>query len=277
MISGLTSGLASGLVSGFAPAAVTPATAPAHLPAGQLVLAAEGQIRPGEHPTVQFLGMTFNTDTILATVVAGGIVVGLGLYMARGATAGRPSKLQVIFEFLVEWVQGQVKDQMGIRAPRGVVQLAFTTFAFILIANWLAALPTEHVIPPPTSDVNMVYPMALLVIIWVNVVSFRRRGAKHYFAHFAKPYAFLAPFEVITQFFARPVSLALRLWGNIFAGLIMVEVIGLMPAYVLWLPNAAWKLFDLFIGALQALIFSLLTIIYFGEAVGDEEEEAAAH
>jgi F-type H+-transporting ATPase subunit a len=242
----------------------------------QLVLAAEGEVTPGVHPTVQFLGLTFNTDTLWSTLVAGLILVGLGLYMARGATAGKPTKLQVIFEMLTEWVQGQVRDQMGVRSPRGVVQLGITLFAFILIANWLSALPSEHYLPPPTSDVNLVYPMALLVIIWVNVVSFRRRGAKHYFGHLAQPYWFLAPFEAVTQYFARPVSLALRLWGNIFAGVVMVQVIGLMPAYVLWLPNAAWKLFDMFIGALQALIFSLLTIIYFGEAVG-EEEEAGAH
>jgi F-type H+-transporting ATPase subunit a len=245
------------------------------LASGQLVLAAE-QIEPGHHPTAQLFGLTFNTDTILSTVIAGVILLALGLYMARKASAGKPSKLQLIFEMLVEWVQGQVNEQMGVRAPKGVVQLCVTLFAFILISNWLAALPTEHVAPPPTSDVNLVYPMALLVIIWVNVVSFRRKGAKHYFGHFAKPYAFLAPIEVVTQFFGRPVSLALRLWGNIFAGGLMVMVIGQMPAYVLWLPNAAWKLFDMFIGILQALIFSLLTIIYFGEAVG-EEDEAAAH
>jgi len=240
----------------------------------QLVLAAE-QIQPGHHPTAKLFGLTFNTDTLISTLVAGLILLGLGLYMARGASVGRPTKLQLIFEVLVDWVQGQVSEQMGVRAPRGVVQLCVTTFSFILIANWLAALPTEQVAPPPTSDVNLVYPMALLVIVWVNVVSFRRKGAKHYFGHFAKPYAFLAPIEVITQFFGRPVSLALRLWGNIFAGGLMVMVIGQMPAYVLWLPNAAWKLFDMFIGLLQALIFSLLTIIYFGEAVGEEEGEAA--
>jgi F-type H+-transporting ATPase subunit a len=238
----------------------------------QLVLAAEGSITPGKHPTAQFLGMTFNTDTILSTLVSGVIVLALGLIMARGATAGRPGKLQVIFEMLTEWVQGQVKDQMGLRAPRGVVQLCITLFAFILISNWLAALPTEHVVPPPTADVNLVYAMALLVIIWVNVVSFRAKGAKHYFGHFVQPFG---PVEIVTQYFARPLSLALRLWGNIFAGGIMIEVLGLLPSYVLWLPNAGWKLFDMFIGALQALIFSLLTVIYFGEAV--EEDEADAH
>ena len=122
-------------------------------------------------------------------------------------------------------------------------------FAFILCCNWLAALPTEHWIPPPTADVNLVYPLALLVIVWVNVAGIRAKGAKAYFGHFTQPYAFLAPIEFITQYLSRPASLALRLFGNIFAGGIMVAVIALMPAYILWLPNAVWKLFDMFIGA----------------------------
>ena len=238
------------------------------------VLAAEGGsgITPGEHWTGQFLGLTFNIDTILGTLIAGAIVCGLGLYMANRATKGRPSGLQIAFEALAGWVQGQVRDGMGMRTPRGVVGLCITLFAFILTCNWLAALPTEHYIPPPTADVNLVYPLALLVIIWVNVAGIRKNGAGKYFGHFTKPYAFLAPIEFITQYFARPLSLALRLFGNIFAGGIMVSVIALMPAYILWAPNAAWKLFDMFIGVIQALIFTLLTLIYFSEAVGSEDE-----
>lgn len=238
-----------------------------------VVLAAdEGTITPGEHWTGEFLGLTLNIDTIFGTLIAAVIVCGLGYFMARRATKGRPSGLQIAFEALTSWVQGQVREGMGMRAPRGVVGLCITLFVFILIANWLAALPSEHYIPPPTADVNLVYPMALLVIVWVNVAGIRKRGAKSYFGHFAKPYAFLAPIEFITQYFSRPLSLALRLFGNIFAGGIMVSVIALMPAYVLWAPNAAWKLFDMFIGAIQALIFTLLTLIYFSEAVGSQEE-----
>ncbi|MBV9313744.1 MAG: F0F1 ATP synthase subunit A [Pseudonocardia sp.] len=244
-------------------------------PAGGLVLAAE-EIKPGEHWTAELFGLTFNVDTILGTLIAGAIVCGLGLYMASRATAGRPSKLQLLFEMLVSWVREQIQDGMGVRAPRGVVELCMTLFVFILIANWLAVLPSENVIPPPTADVNLVYPMALLVIVWVNVAGIRHKGAKHYFAHFTEPYAFLAPIEVITQYFSRPVSLALRLFGNIFAGGVMIGVIGQLPFYVLWLPNMAWKLFDMFIGAIQALIFTLLAIIYFSEAVGSDDE-AAAH
>lgn len=243
---------------------------------GFVLTAEEGGIAPGAHWTTEVFGLTLNLDTIVGTLVAGGLVCLLGLYMARGATKGRPTTLQLAFEALTGWVQGQIREGMGLRAPRGVVALCVTLFSFILIANWLAALPSEHYLPPPTADVNLVYAMALFVIVWVNVAGIRKRGAKAYFGHMKEPYAFLAPIEFVTQYFSRPVSLALRLFGNIFAGGIMVSVIALMPTYILWAPNAAWKLFDMFIGVIQALIFTLLTIIYFSEAVGSDEG-AAAH
>lgn len=240
------------------------------------VLAAGGEINPGAHPTVEFLGLTFNIDTIITTAAAAAFVCGLGLYMARGATKGRPTKLQLAFEALTGWVQGQVKEGMGLRAPAGVVSLGVALFAFILICNWIAQLPGHALgVVPPTADVNLVYPMMILVIVWVNVAGIRKQGAKKFFGHMAQPYAALAPIEFVTMYFARPVSLALRLWGNIFAGGLMISLIALMPAYILWAPTAAWKLFELFIGLLQALIFTLLTIIYFSEAVGSDE--GAAH
>ncbi len=239
-----------------------------------LVLAAESEITPGAHWTGEFLGVTLNLDTIIGTLIAGIVVCGLGYYMASRATKGRPSGLQVAFEALTSWIQGQVKEGMGVRAPRGVVGLCVTLFAFILACNWLAALPSEHYIPPPTADVNLVYPLALLVIVWVNVAGIRKNGAAKHFGHLTKPYAALAPIEFITQFLSRPASLALRLFGNIFAGGIMVSVIALMPVYILWAPNAVWKLFDMFIGVIQALIFTLLTLIYFSEAVGSDDEAA---
>jgi F-type H+-transporting ATPase subunit a len=240
-----------------------------------VVLAAEeGEITPGEHWTADVGGLTFNLDTILGTLIAGIIVCGLGYYMARRATKGRPSGLQLAFEALAGWVQNQVREGMGRRVPTGVVGFSICVFAFILICNWLAALPTEHYIPPPTADVNLVYPLALLVIVWVNVAGIRANGAGKHFGHLTKPYVALAPIEFITQYLSRPASLALRLFGNIFAGGIMVSVIALLPPYILWLPNAGWKLFDMFIGVIQALIFTLLTLIYFSEAVGSEDEHA---
>lgn len=241
-----------------------------------VVVLAEGGIQPGVHKTIEILGVTLNIDTILATLLAAVIVCGLGLFMARGATKGRPSKLQLAFEALTGWVQGQIKEGMGVRPPSGVTGLGVALFAFILICNWIAQLPGHAIgLLPPTADVNLVYPMAIVVIIWVNVAGIKRRGVAKYFGHMKEPYLALAPIEIITQYIARPASLALRLWGNIFAGGIMISLIGLFPFYLSWAPTGLWKAFELFIGLLQALIFTLLTIIYFSEAVGNDEEGAA--
>lgn len=229
-------------------------------------VAAEGGITPGEHWTAQVFGATFNLDTILATLIAGSLVAGIGLWVARRATAGRPTRIQIAIEALVGWVQGQVRDALGRDAPAGLIGFCVTLFAFILTCNWLAALPTEHLVPAPTADVNLVYAMTLVVFAWLNVWAFRR-SPKGYVRHLVEPYPVMALNEIILTYFSRPASLALRLFGNIFAGGIMVSVIGLLPAYVLWLPNAGWKLFDMFVGAIQALIFTLLTIIYFGSYV----------
>lgn len=230
-------------------------------------IVAASEIEIGEHVTRKFLGLTFHLDTIWSTVVAGAILVGIGLYMAYRVTHGTPSKLQLAFEVVVSSVQRQVESTMGPVAPF-VVPLAVTLFFFILIANWLEIIPTGEHLPAPTSDVNLTLALALLVVGWALVNGIRRRGVGGYLKGFFRPYWFLFPINVIEEV-ARPVSLALRLFGNLFAGSLMIALIGLLPAYVLWAPNAAWKLFDMFIGLIQAFIFALLTILYFATAAGE--------
>jgi F-type H+-transporting ATPase subunit a len=93
-----------------------------------------------------------------------------------------------------------------------------------------------------------------------------------YFKSYAHGPKILIPLTVIEEL-VKPFTLALRLFGNIFAGGIMVSIIGLIPIYAFWGPNIVWKLFDMFIGLIQAFIFALLTIIYFGMAGGDSHDE----
>ncbi|HEY9474618.1 MAG TPA: F0F1 ATP synthase subunit A [Mycobacteriales bacterium] len=233
---------------------------------------AVGSIEIGHHVTGEFLGFTLNLDTIWTTAIAGLIVVGLGLHLRRRLTSGVPSGLQLVFETVTGQLQKQVEATMGLRTAPFVVPLAVTLFLFILVANWLSVIPSGHgpeYLPPPTADVNLVYAMALLVVVWMHVTGVRKRGAKNYFGHFAKPYWWLVPINIIEEL-ARPVTLSLRLFGNIFSGGIMVALITLFPAYILWGPNVVWKLFDLFIGLIQAFIFALLTILYFGSAASEE-------
>lgn len=237
-------------------------------------LAAEGGVQVGEHIQWQLFGLTINADTVISTVIAAVIVVGLGLYLAAKATTV-PSGLQLVFETVTKQVERQVESNLGIRTAPFVVPLALALFFFILISNWLAILPHawEAYVRPPTSDVNLTLALGLFVMITVWVTGIRVQG-KHYFRHFVEPYPILLPLNIIEEL-VKPITLSLRLFGNILAGTVMVGVIALLPAAILWAPTTAWKLFDLFIGVLQALIFALLTIIYFGMATGGQAEEGA--
>ncbi|MHB8339714.1 MAG: F0F1 ATP synthase subunit A [Mycobacteriales bacterium] len=227
-------------------------------------------IEVGHHITRKWLGLTFNVDTIYTTVLAGAIVIGLGLVIRRGITSGTPNKLQLAFEVILDQVQRMVAESVGPVAPF-VVPLAMTLFMFILVANWLSVIPsgtTTEYLPPPTADTNLTFAMSLTVALVFTVTGLRHRGLKRYVAGFFKPPA-LALVKIVEEV-AKPLSLSLRLFGNIFAGGVMVSVIALIPFYGLWPFNAAWKLFDMFIGAIQAFIFAFLTILYFSFAVSEE-------
>jgi len=237
----------------------------------ELFAAAEGGVKVGEHPQWHVLGLTINIDTVISSAIAAVIVVAFALYLAAKATSGVPSRLQLVFESVSGQVERQVESNLGIRTAPFVVPLAISLFFFILIANWMAVLPHawETYIRPPTSDVNLTFAMAIFVMILVWITGIRVRG-KEYFKHFIQPYPVMLPLNIIEEL-TKPITLSLRLFGNILAGTVMVSVLALMPAAVQWLPTSAWKLFDLFIGLLQALIFALLTILYFGFAAAHEE------
>ncbi len=122
--------------------------------------------------------MTLNGDTITATLIAGAIIVLLGFLVRRKASARKPTKLQLFFEAVTEQVEKQVEDSMGIKTAPFVVPLAMALFLFILIANLIAIVPTGHhpeYVPPPASDVNLTYALALLVIGTMHVVGIRKQ------------------------------------------------------------------------------------------------------
>jgi F-type H+-transporting ATPase subunit a len=234
------------------------------------------EVKVGEHHTLEIGGLTFNMDTIFSTIVAGVIIIVLGMLLRRSMNARQPGRLQLAFEGIVQQVERQVEETMGIRTAPFVVPLAFALFLFILIANWLALIPSpgdpEWLIPP-AADVNLTYALALFVIVLMHVTGVRKKGFRGYYHHLLTPSPVMLPINIIEEL-AKPLTLALRLFGNIFSGVIMVSLIALFPAYILWAPNAVWKLFDAFIGLIQAFIFALLTIIYFSSVRASPEEEA---
>jgi F-type H+-transporting ATPase subunit a len=242
------------------------------------------EITIGEHVTRSVGNLTFNVDTIWTTLIAGGLVLLLGFLARRALTRDSddhvPTKLQLLWETIVGQVNTQVEDNLG-RVHSYVAPLAISLFFFILFANWLELLPTElnhdtHLLPAPTADTNLTYALALLVMVSVWTFGIRQRGIRSYLKHFAEPFAILLPLNILEELI-KPLTLALRLFGNIFAGGIMLALIGLLPAYILWAPNLIWKLFDMAIGGIQAFIFALLTVLYFAMARGTGHDEHDEH
>ena len=246
----------------------------------------DSSIEIGAHTEWSIGGWVFNMDTIWTTLIAGAIVIALGFWARAKLTKPEidhvPTKIQLVWEAIVAEVNTQVEDNLG-RVHPFVAPLAVALFFFILVANWLELIPSElgggiHLLPAPTADTNLTYALAAMTIVGVWTYGIRQKGVKGYFKHFLEPFPILLPLNILEEL-VKPITLALRLFGNIFAGGIMIALIGLMPLYLLWAPNLIWKLFDMFIGGIQAFIFALLAVLYFGMAGaghGDDHDEKHA-
>lgn len=233
---------------------------------------AAAEVKVGEHSEFELFGMTMHLDTILGTLLASVVIVALGFFVRAKITSGVPNGVQLFFEGVTNFLRNQIETSIGVRTAPFLVPLSITLFVFILACNWIVVLPLHHQLPPPTADVNLVYPLALLVFFWRQIAGVRAHGgAGKHLVHILKGHQpALAPLWVLEEF-TGVVSHSLRLFGNILAGGVMLSVFGLFPAFVQWLPAAGWKLFDMFIGLLQAFIFAFLTIIYFSQSMEDRE------
>jgi F-type H+-transporting ATPase subunit a len=244
------------------------------------VLAA-AKIEVGDHDQKMLLGMTVNVDTVVSTAIAAVIVIALAFFLrAKVTSTGVPNGVQLFWEAITIQMRDQIESAIGMRIAGFVLPLAVTIFVFILICNWLSVLPLQYSTPAgqpkellasPAADINFVLALALFVFVCYHAAGVWRRGIiGHPVAVLKGHVAFLAPINIVEEL-AKPVSLSLRLFGNIFAGGILVALIALLGPYVMWAPNAIWKSFDLFVGAIQAFIFSILTILYFSQAMELED------
>jgi F-type H+-transporting ATPase subunit a len=246
-------------------------------------LLAAKTIEVGVHPTARLFGLTIDIDIVASTLLATAILLFLGFRMRAKVTDGVPGKLQVFWEVLYEQVRDLADSAIGPKGRR-FVPIGVTVFLLILISNWISFIPSalqpgisREILPAPTSDVNLPLAMALLVIVWAHVESFRARGVRGYFRHYTQPYAALTPINFIEEL-TKPITLTFRLFGNIFSGSLMIVVMTtLFPIYAVPVGEIVWKPFDLFIGAIQAFIFMLLTIIYFGMAMSHDEDHGDQH
>jgi F-type H+-transporting ATPase subunit a len=250
----------------------------------------------GTHPTVNFgcgTLCTFNYDSVISSVLAVVLTIAVGFWIRSKLKSDEPGRVQAVFEWGYDQLRALIRSNVSDDALF-IIPLALTLFMFILIANWIELLPLAifPILHGANADLNQTLAMALIVIVVVQWYSVRVLGWRGYFRRFTKPFelplafriAFM-PFNILEEV-VKPVTLSLRLFGNIFAGAVMIALIAGFGT--LALPGigtvggtiigtillAIWKAFDvIFIGFIQAFIFMLLTVIYFGAAREGIEHE----
>ena len=248
----------------------------------ETILAAESGIQVGHHTEAHWFGLTVNTDTVLSTAIAAVIVLGLAFFLrAKVTSTGVPGGVQLFWEAITvpatqsDRVRDRHEDRAVRAAARGdVVRLhPRRELALRISVQYTDSSGAIHeLLKPPASDINFVLALALFVFICYHAAGFWRRGLSAIRCKLLKGHvAIMAPINLVEEL-AKPISLSLRLFGNIFAGGILVALIALFPPYIMWLPNAIWKSFDLFVGAIQAFIFALLTILYFSQSMELEDD-----
>jgi F-type H+-transporting ATPase subunit a len=218
----------------------------------------------GLHHSVQIFGLTVQLDTAVSTAVTCLVLLAAAGYLYVRISVARPGMLQVLVQTTVRAVERSV-GPVAEWARRRVVAVAVTLFWFILVANWLQVIPGVS-LSAPTSDINLTLALALVVIAAVHVTVAQARGWRGYFHHYLSPW-WLAPLKLLQEVI-KAVTLALRLFGVLFSSAIMLLLIdGMLPPAGAVVPHALWTLFDVFIGAVQAFIFALLTVLYFQAAL----------
>lgn len=225
-------------------------------------------------------------DTLFFSVVAGAIFLFFFSRVAKNATTGVPGKFQCLVEMIIEWVDGMVKDNF--HGPRQVVApIALTVFCWVFVMNAIDLIPVDF--PPqlaqmlgihylravPTADISATLGMAICVFFLIVFYTIKSKGVngfiKEYTLHPFNHWAFIPinfVLEMVTLL-AKPISLAFRLFGNMYAGELIFILIAVMYMadnfllQALGLPlHLAWAIFHILVITLQAFIFMMLTIVY---------------
>jgi F-type H+-transporting ATPase subunit a len=245
------------------------------------------------HYTVGEGFWSFHVDTIFMSVLLGLITLALFYSVARKATAGVPGKMQSFVEIAVEFIDNTVKEVFHLDRSF-LAPLALTIFVWVFLMNAMDLLPLDlpgkvaglfglhYWRAVPTADVNTTFAMSLTVLVMILFYSVKAKGAGGY-AHElftapfgAHPLLWIPNFVLnIVELLSKPVSLSMRLFGNMYAGELVFMLIALLGASVFtWtvggavgfigqlLAGAGWAIFHLLIIAIQAFIFMVLTVVY---------------
>ena len=218
------------------------------------------------------------------------IILGLGFIFLFRFVAARmlvqgPGKLQCFIEIVLEFVDKLIKETFH-GSSKLIGPLALTIFVWVFLMNCMDLVPVDllpsflswfgitHFRSVPTADPNITFGLSIPVFFLVMFYSFKVKGLKGFGKEILfKPFGvWLMPINIIFKVIeelVKPLSLALRLFGNMFAGELIFILIAIMPWWVQFIPGGIWSIFHLLVIVLQAFIFMMLTIVYLSMAHED--------
>ena len=228
-------------------------------------------------------------DSLLWAIGLGALFCWLFKKAADNVTSGVPGKLQNFVETIVEFVQGSVKETFSGKSEL-VGPLALTIFVWVFLMNLMDLVPVdlvprffaligvEYMKIVPTTDVNMTLGMSFSVFFLMIYYSIKIKGIGGFMGELALQ-PFSSPNPIVKVLFipinlllegvgliAKPISLGLRLFGNLYAGELIFILIALLPWYLQWTLSVPWAIFHILVIVLQAFIFMMLTIVYMSMA-----------
>lgn len=224
--------------------------------------------------------LSVNLANVLMIIVTFTIVLVLSILGARKLQM-KPTGAQNVMEWILDFVRGIINDTMDWKTGRQFFPLAITLFLFILVGNLLGVMTTVIVDDKvwwtsPTADPGVTLTLSTMVILLSHYYAIKLRGTKHYIKGYFTPVWYLFPIKIVEEF-ANTLTLGLRLFGNMFAGgvllMLLVNLVKMGPIGFIGgaIPFLAWQGFSVFIGGIQAFIFVMLSMVYISHKVSVDD------
>lgn len=223
-----------------------------------------------EHLTKTICGLTVNLDTLITMWSVMAFLIIFSLF-ATVKMSIFPTKLQAVAEAIVGIFVNLTNSMIGGKNAKKHVPLAASLFLFIVTANLCGQLPlrmfhlSKGELASPTNDINLTAAMAIIVLVYYVAVGIKKKKFKFFLHEFSFVGIVMALVEIL-EMFTRPLSLAIRLFANIFAGEVLVSIALSACAYFVPLPV---MLFEILVAFIQATVFMMLTVAYIGSAEGE--------
>ncbi|MCS1352286.1 F0F1 ATP synthase subunit A [Mechercharimyces sp. CAU 1602] len=228
---------------------------------------------------------------VLGSVIVAAIVLLLTILASRRLSM-RPTGLQNFMEMVIEFIQGVTRMSLDHKQADKFLGMAFTIFLFIFFSNQLGVifmlsaevhepipslgltsevLEDAHnevsIIKSPTADLSVAFALSFAITLFAHFLGIRK-NPKKYAKHYFEPYIPMFPLHIIDEL-AKPTTHGMRLWANIFAGEVLI-IIMLKAGLLAGLPLLIWVGFSIFVGTIQAFIFTVLAMVYIGQKVADD-------